>query len=230
MRIDVCLSPAMVSHFDLTQYEAGIMTDVFRASSHMVNALENGIEHIRIFDDVEACRKMRDDGYLIAGERGGEPIAGFDLGNSPLAYTNARFAGKKLAMTTTNGTRALLALESIPDIYVGAMLNIDAVADKIKKYESCLILCAGWKNRPNIEDSCFAGGIIERAGQADHSGDEGIIVRDIYNSWKENTESIKKAHHFKRLEKLQVMDDLDFCMQENVSDLVPRYASGTVFS
>ena len=116
--IEVCFSPELIHLHEVTG-KLVVVVDIFRATSTMVAALANGITEILPFADLESCRAMQDQGYLIAGERNGLTAPGFGLGNSPVAFLEGNYAGKKLAMTTTNGTLALEKSKGAVAILVG---------------------------------------------------------------------------------------------------------------
>ncbi|MEM9857283.1 MAG: 2-phosphosulfolactate phosphatase, partial [Bacteroidota bacterium] len=147
--LDVCLSPDLI-HLHHLNDKSVVIVDILRATSCMVSGLANGVDHIIPFADLNECRKMKDQGYLIAGERGGEKVEGFDLGNSPFDYMNSQVKGRKVATTTTNGTVAIEKSKGAKNIIIGAFLNITAVADFLRKREeSVIIFCAGWKGKVN---------------------------------------------------------------------------------
>lgn len=223
MLLDVCLTPATIEAFNLASYDCVVVTDVFRATSCIVYALDQGVDHIIPFEEVEDCRKMQAKGYVLAGERGGAPLVGFELGNSPLSYAEQAYAGRSIAMTTTNGTRAIKKVESIPVVLIGAMINLKAIAKQIEHYTSTLVLCAGWQNRPNIEDTAFAGGLVTLFPDSHHTGDEAIMALNTYETVHNNPQIIKQASHYQRLKNLNVEQDLSFCLRKSITDVIPKY-------
>ncbi|EIM76918.1 2-phosphosulfolactate phosphatase [Nitritalea halalkaliphila LW7] len=104
--VSICLTPALRELYEVSG-RIVVVVDIFRASSTMVAALCEGVDHIIPVADQEECRALGAKGYLTAGERNGHIIPGFDLGNSPLAFQQEAFKGQKLSMTTTNGTLAI---------------------------------------------------------------------------------------------------------------------------
>lgn len=172
-QVEVCFSPDLIHLHDLSG-KTVVVVDIFRATSTMVAALSNGITEIRTFSSLEKCKAMAEKGYLIAGERNGQTADGFELGNSPIAYLDGKYAGKRLAMTTTNGTVAIEKSHGANQIIIGAFPNLTATVAYLQNLEQdILIHCAGWKGRFNLEDSLYAGALcksLERTHQAEEDG------------------------------------------------------------
>jgi 2-phosphosulfolactate phosphatase len=137
------------------------VVDVLRASTTMIAALGNGCAGIvPVAEPAEALRRARAMGptALVAGERQGQTIEGFDLGNSPLEVTRERVGGRTLVFTTSNGTRALLAARSAPAVAVAGFVNLGAaVAWALASGRSVTVLCAGERSGLSLEDQVCAG-------------------------------------------------------------------------
>ncbi len=161
MKLRVCFTPAEVRAGELED-AAAIVIDVVRATSCLVEALANGAAAVRPAVSVEEARSAREGDALLCGERGGLRIAGFDLGNSPREFDAGRVAGRRLVMTTTNGTRALAAAKGARRIIVGAFMNLEAVARAVSGERSVVIVCAGKKGRFALDDTLCAGEIVRR--------------------------------------------------------------------
>lgn len=137
-------------HLYTVEDKSVVVVDILRATSSMVTAFAHGIESIYPVAKLEDCRAMKAKGYLIAGEREGEKVADFDLGNSPFEYMTENLKGKQIAFTTTNGTQAIAKSIGAKEIIIGAFLNLSAVAGHlIKSNNNVLIVCAGWKGKVN---------------------------------------------------------------------------------
>ncbi|WP_162418884.1 2-phosphosulfolactate phosphatase [Cyclobacterium roseum] len=215
-KIETCISPDLIHLHDL-KGKTVVVVDIFRASSTMVTALSNGIQCIKPLKELEECRNYKDQNWLIAGERDGKQADGFDLGNSPLSFLDNAFAGKKLAMTTTNGTRAIsLAENDCNEILIGAFLNLQATVDYLKSTTNdVLVLCAGWKGRFNLEDSLFAGALSLELGWK-HDCDATLAMEALFQKAKQDlTGFLQKASHTKRLQNHQLEKDIDFCLNLN---------------
>lgn len=165
MTLDVVFTPA-----EMAGGSAGdrtvVVLDVLRATSTILEALVNGAQAVVPVDSVEAAvRKAEEigrDHALLCGERDTQPIAGFQLGNSPQEFTTERVSGKTLVMTTTNGTRALVLGGSAARCYVGSFLNLGVVAETAGADDDVLIVCAGREGRYALEDALCAGAIARR--------------------------------------------------------------------
>lgn len=154
-----------------------VVIDVLRASTTIVAALESGAVAVVPVADVEAARRRADalgGAAIKGGERGGRPIAGFDLGNSPAEYVPARVAGRIVVITTTNGTAALDACRGAREVLVGAIVNRTAVAAAARRLASggaaVHLVCAGTDGRVTEEDVLAAGAILDAAG-VEEAGD-----------------------------------------------------------
>jgi 2-phosphosulfolactate phosphatase len=161
MKIDAALTPADIAR--LPDCDLGgttcVVFDVLRATSSMITALANGAAEIHPAKTIEEARalrvKMPD--ALLGGERHGERIEGFDLGNNPFEYT--ALAGKRIISTTTNGTIALRACEGAGRVLVGALLNLAALRDELARSAPAevLLVCAGTFETFAMEDAIAAG-------------------------------------------------------------------------
>ncbi|MDQ2658155.1 MAG: 2-phosphosulfolactate phosphatase, partial [Bacteroidota bacterium] len=167
---------------------------------------------------------LKEDGYLTAGERDGKKVDGFDLGNSPFEYMDASLKGKKIAFTTTNGTRAIAKAIEARDIIIGSFLNLSAVAGYLQtNSHDVLIVCSGWKGKVNLEDTVFAGALIEKLnGAFEHACDAPIIAQRLYRQAQNDLKGfLKDSSHIKRLHRLNIRNDIDFCLTEDQYDVVP---------
>ena len=148
--IAVCLTPELIHLFDL-KGKTVVVVDILRATSCMVSGFANGIEKIKPVASLDECKELGKNGYLTAAERGGQKVEGFDMGNSPFSYMDPAIKGKKVAVTTTNGTLAISKSIGAEHILIGSFLNISRVAEEVRKLDKDVIIhCAGWKGG----DSC----------------------------------------------------------------------------
>src|SRR5687768_8601493 len=160
-KLDVCLSPDLM-HLYKTDDRTVVVVDILRATSCMTTAFAHGIQSITPFAALEDCRAMKAKGYFTSGERDGKKVEGFDFGNSPFEYMSESLRGQMIAFTTTNGTQAIAKSMDAKEIVIGSFLNLSALANHIQSAtDDILIVCAGWKGRFNLEDTLFAGALIE---------------------------------------------------------------------
>ncbi|SHN27396.1 2-phosphosulfolactate phosphatase [Cyclobacterium lianum] len=219
--ISTCLSPELI-HLHDTKGKIVVVVDIFRASSTMVTALSNGVSCIVPVEDLEQCRAYKNEGWKIAGERNGQQAEGFDLGNSPLAYSDGQLAGEKIAMTTTNGTRAIsLVQNEASEVLIGAFLNINALINYLKEIQNdVLVFCAGWKGKFNIEDALFAGALSLGLGW-EHDCDATMAMEAVFQQAGRDLEFfLQKASHAKRLQNYELEKDIAFCLGLNQYDTI----------
>jgi 2-phosphosulfolactate phosphatase len=220
--IEVCFSPELIHLHEVTG-KLVVVVDIFRATSTMVAALAHGVTEIMPFADLEACRAMQSQGYLIAAERDGLTAPGFELGNSPVAYTSGAYAGRKLAMTTTNGTVAIEKSKGAAEILIGAFPNLQATVAYIQSRDlDVLIHCAGWKGRFNLEDSLYAGALVQALGESHSNREDGAIAMgSLFAQVGVNLASyLSQAAHAKRLQNHGIEADIDFCLSLNLYNQV----------
>ncbi len=220
--IEVCFTPELI-HLHEVKGKLVVVVDIFRATSTMVAALAHGVTEILPFADLESCRAMQAQGYLIAGERDGLTAPGFELGNSPVAFLEGNYAGKKLAMTTTNGTLALDKSKGAVEILIGAFPNLQATATYIQSRNlDVLIHCAGWKGRFNLEDSLYAGALVQALSSSHANQEDGALaMSSLFAQEGNNLASyLAQASHAKRLQNHGIEADIDFCLTLNRYDQV----------
>ena len=228
--IDVCLSPDLIHLFDVKN-KIVVVVDILRATSCMTTGLAYGVKAIKPFANLEECRQMKSEGYFIAGERNGDKVEGFDLGNSPFDYMDPELKGKNIAVTTTNGTVAIEQSQEASQIVIGSFLNISAVAEYLKEQENdALILCAGWKGKVNMEDSLFAGALVEKL-QNDFANecDAPLLVQAAYQDMSHNLLAlVQSSSHAKRLHKLNIYEDIEYCLKTDLYNIVPVLKDGEI--
>ncbi len=159
--ITTVLSPAL---FEATvggvENKNVVVIDILRATTTMCVAMENGANSIWPVDSVQKAAQAGSS-FLTAGERNGEKVEGFDLGNSPQEFSEEVVKGRDIVMTTTNGTKAISLSEGAKNIYIASYRNISAVVQELQQQtEDIVLFCSGWKDQVNLEDTLFAGEII----------------------------------------------------------------------
>lgn len=223
--LDVCLTPALIPVYNVSDYIV-VVIDIFRATSSICYGIENGAEAIIPVSEVEECAAYRDKGlnYLIAAERDGKVVDGFDFGNSPFSYTAEKVEGKTVVLTTTNGTHALHLSRSAKKIVIGSFLNLTALCNWLKtQQENILLVCAGWKNNFNLEDTLFAGAVIEQLKTSGYTLDDpAIAANDLFQIGKSDiSKYLSKTSHGERLKKLGIEKDIEFCLQVDLTTAIP---------
>lgn len=223
MTIEVCLTPALIEQFDL-QGKVVVVVDIFRATSCMVAGLSNNVKAIYPVATVEECLALGKKGMLMAGERGGIKIPEFDLGNSPFDYLQDRVASREVAVSTTNGTLALSESQNADEILVGAFLNLAATTKYLKKLDKDLVIhCAGWKGTVNLEDTLFAGALIDRLANKELKDDAAFLAHSLFLQHRNNLlGAAEQSAHARRLAGFGIKKDIAFCLQDSIYDTVIR--------
>ncbi len=221
--IEVCLSPSLIQHYDV-KGKIVVVIDIFRATSSICYGFENGALEIIPVASVEECRSYEGKGYLLAAERNGEVVNGFDFGNSPFSYTKEKVEGKKIVLTTTNGTHAINEAKDAAKIVIGSFLNLNEIANWLaNQSQDILLLCSGWKNKFNLEDTLFAGAVVSQIkSEFQHVCDAAIAAEDLYEKAKDNLRVyLYKSSHSQRLKELEIEDDIQFCLNQNICKVIP---------
>ena len=213
MNIDVCYTPELIHQFDVTD-KTVVVIDILRATSCMVAGLGTGVASVTPVATVEECEALGQKGYIMAGERDGKKLPQFQLGNSPFDYMEKGLKGKKIATTTTNGTQALNLSKEAPEVIIGAFLNLKAVVKHLSNSKrDILLFCAGWKGKYNLEDSLYAGAILDGLKkQAEFESDAATSAFYLFQSMgKDPYYFISRSNHAKRLTKFSIMKDIEYC-------------------
>ncbi len=231
-KLEVCLTPDLLSYYP-PEGKVVVVIDIFRATTTMVAALANGVESITPVATLEECKSLQQQGYLAAAEREGKMPGGFDLGNSPLSHVQQDFSGRRLAMTTSNGTLAITKSKTADQIIIGAFINITAVVNYLQHQSNdILLLCAGWKGRVNMEDSLFAGAVAQALVQnTTIANDAAVMALHLYQNHQTNMEGfLKDGLHYHRLQRLGLAEDIAFCLKKDVYPLLPVFQEGVLIA
>jgi 2-phosphosulfolactate phosphatase len=232
MRLDVALLPERVDRETLPTATV-LVVDVFRASTTMIAALGNGCAGIvPVSDPAEAHRRARaiGAGALVAGERNGLMIDGFDLGNSPLEMTRERVGGRTLVFTTSNGTKALLAAQAAAAVGVAALVNLSAAGAWAHGHgRDVTVICSGDRGKVSLEDNVCAGLLLdallrhEPRARLSPTADEALEVGREYGK-----AVVRLAHDSPWGRHLTVAGraaDLGACLALDTSTLVPVWVA-----
>lgn len=230
--IDVCVSPELM-HLYTVSDRTVVVVDILRATSCMTTAFAHGIASITPFAKMEDCLAMKDQGYFTAGERDGKKVDGFDFGNSPFEYMDEKLKGQKIAFTTTNGTQAIAKSAGAREIIIGSFLNLTAVTDYLANgIDNILVVCAGWKGKVNLEDTVFAGAVVELLkDQVQSECDAPVAAQHLYNQAKHDlVDYLKDSSHVRRLAKLNIFKDIEYCLTPDQYSVVPVLKEGRLVS
>ena len=213
--------------------DAAVVIDVLRATTTIAWALHHGAEAVQAFaaiDDLQAAASTWPQASrLLLGERGGQKLPGFDLGNSPVAVVPEKVAGKRLFMSTTNGTRALDRVRDVPLLMTAALPNRDAVSKRLseRRPDTLAIVGSGWEGAYSLEDSLAAGALVDRLQQLNPralcANDEATAAQALWKQWMDNPEAcLRTATHGQRLIRLGDHDaDFRCCAGLDELSVVP---------
>jgi 2-phosphosulfolactate phosphatase len=226
--IEVCLTPALLELYGV-ENKVVVVVDILRATSCMTTGLAHGLKSIIPVASLDECRSLRAKGFVAAAERDGKMADGFDLGNSPFSYMDKSLEGKSVAMTTTNGTQAISKSLKAEQIIIGSFLNKTAVINYLlKQSHDILVLCAGWKGQVNLEDTLFAGALVEGVGKEFASeNDSAMTAYTLYQAGKNDlSKFLSSSSHVRRLRKLNIIKDIEFCLQSDIYNVIPVLKKG----
>jgi 2-phosphosulfolactate phosphatase len=204
-----------------------VVIDVLRATTMMTALLDAGVSGIRAVGEIEDARRTRSENpaMLLAGERDGVAVPGFDMGNSPTGIDPERVRGRTVVMTTTNGTRAVQHAAPARVCLMAALTNLDAVAGRLLRLgQDAVLVCSGTDGERSDEDELAAGMLVERlrgwerTPEADDAADR--ATGSIGASGGIGA-AVARSRHAARLIGLGFADDVRFCAQPSVTRTVP---------
>jgi len=225
-KIDVCFSPALYP-FHKNNEGKVVVIDIVRATTSMCAAFSTSVELILPLTSVDETFPFREKGFLLAGERGAMKVDGFDLGNSPHEFLNPDLAGKKIAFTTTNGTRAIQLARECKQIIIGSFFNKHKVLEYLKNQDDDVVLfCSGVENKPGIEDIIYAGYLASElmsTGRFSTDSDSTFMSMmladkskgDLLNFVVEHSRLKKKMHFLE--------NDIKYCLSDVTMNVLPYF-------
>jgi len=225
-KVEVVFSPSnFPTYFDSKDCTV-VVIDVFRATSAICAAFESGIESLIPVDTLDKARKYKQEGFLVGAERNAEIVEGFDFGNSPLTFKNGDYKNKSIVLTTTNGTRAIEMAKDAATVIIGSFVNFTALCQYIEQQDQdVLLLCAGWKDRFNLEDTLFAGAVAQQISKNlrfKNLSDSSIAAISMYETAKDDLYGfLGDSSHRKRLSRLNMEEDIIYCLTFDQSTIVP---------
>jgi len=219
VRVDVVFTPD-----EAGAAPTGLVIDVIRATSTICQGLAAGYEKAFCTAEVEEARELggRLEGAVLGGERNAVRIPGFDLGNSPREYVEP--VGKTLVLSTTNGTRAIVAAARRCDrVFVASLLNLGAVVAAAREAgEDVVVVCAGVQGTLALDDAYVAGRIVELLAAA--RTDAAEAAARLTASWRDAEEALRASKSGRNLVENapDLEPDIPFCARESVLDVAPR--------
>jgi 2-phosphosulfolactate phosphatase len=215
VRVKVGFTPA-----EQVSAPLGIVIDVLRATSTICQALASGFERVICVGEIDDARALAGPGVALAGERGNVRIGRFDFGNSPRELAG-ELVGTTLVLTTTNGTRLLLAAAArCEEVVVASLLNLDAAVRAAREADEVAVLCAGVEGAFAIDDAYVAGRIAAALGG--EPDDAAVAAARIAGAFPTPEAGIGGGISAANIRNARLDDDIRFCARESVLDIVPR--------
>jgi 2-phosphosulfolactate phosphatase len=223
--VEVCITPR---NYPLYKEVADIVVviDVLRATSAICTAFDHGLKKlipVAELDEARAYQGKPD--HIVAAERNGEIVEGFDKGNSPYGFMDG-VEGKTVVLSTTNGTKTIKAADDAGTIVIGSLLNLQVLTDwLIRQDRDVLLLCSGWKDKLNLEDTICAGAFAHnllQTGRFQSMEDSTIMAKYLFLSAKDNYFGfLRSSSHRRRLQRLNLNEDIKYCLTPNQSESIP---------
>jgi 2-phosphosulfolactate phosphatase len=228
LNVEVCLSPALFPFIHKIDNQIVVVVDVFRATTSMIAAFDNGVKEIIPVASVDEARAFNQKGFKVAGERDGSKLDFANFGNSPPEFETKDINGKTLVFTTTNGTSALKLAAEDHTVFIAAFSNLKALSKHlIHQKANVIILCAGWKNQFSLEDTLCAGALTDlllKSGRFRLAGDAARAAIKLWHTSANNlAEVLGNAEHANRLRNLGQEKDIAICLQLDTSSAIPVF-------
>ena len=236
MKVNVLLSSSNLDELSFSG-KTTVIIDVLRATSTIINALNNGAKEIIPVATVEFAVKISGGMFggltLLGGERNTKKIEGFALGNSPLEYSSKLVKNKSIVLYTTNGTKAVVKAKFSKNLYICSFLNLSAVAEHINLMDTDFeILCAGRNNSFSLEDTVCAGKLIseilknKKDLELSDSAKASIALNKSFG--KNLLKMLSETEHGRLLLDNGFEEDIKFCSKLNTIDAVPCFSGNVV--
>ena len=231
--IEVCFSPKLYEDRLTRENFIVVIVDILRATTSICTAFKNGVKSLIPVPSIEEAKEYKKNGFIVASEKDGKVLDFADFGNSAFDFSEENVKGKVVAYCTTNGTKAIDLAKDADQVAMGSFINLRALSDwLIEQDKNVVILCSGWKNKFNLEDSVFAGVLVENlveSGKFNPDCDSAQAALDLWKTAETDLLGfIEKAAHRHRLKKLGLDDVLEYSFTLNTSDVVPVLKDGKI--
>lgn len=232
MIVDVCYSPALYPYHHRAEAVV-VVVDIFRATTTICAALVNGARSVIPVASVEEAMDYKSKGYLVGAERNVKRCDFADFGNSPFDYTPDHVTGRDIVFTTTNGTQAIEVASSASALVIGAFVNLNSVVQFCKEQmRDVVILCSGWNNKFNLEDSLFAGALTEELMEKHQFEVKSDAAIASWMLWKQSKHHpihiLEKSEHYQRLKSNEILDQVNFCLSVDLVSGLPVLEEGVL--
>lgn len=218
------------------QDRTAVMVDALRASATIITAISNGCDRIvptSEANEAAAIKKISEGNVLLGGEIAAQKVGGFDLGNSPLEYTQNVVQDMVVIYSTSNGSVAVKELVAAEDVLIGTFINAEAVAKRALSLDGDIVLVgAGTRRKFSTDDIIAMGCILDRMLKFDDElelDDMGRVALKLYHDANHDIlGALEGCSHFEYLRQLKLYDDLEYCTREDMFDVVPVYQEGVI--
>lgn len=237
MRVGVYFTPYQVDEFALRD-QTVVVIDVLRAGTTIATALANGAKEIIPVTTVERAVKISGslfgDHILRGGERNGKMIKGFDLGNSPLDYSEGKVKGKAIIFSSTNGSKAIDKGRYAREMVLCSFVNLLAVVRFLETLRKDFhVVCSGNNGSFSMEDSVCAGMLLQKLSEQKgielFLSDEALAAVALYKSFGRSTaKMVRNSEHGRYLEQIGFGADLDICSSVNMLDVIPQLVGSVI--
>jgi len=223
--VEVCFTPAIYEKFHKDD-SIVVIVDILRATSSICTAFYNGAKKIIPVGTLDEAKRYKEKGFIVAAERDGIKRDFADFGNSPFNFTKEIVEGKEIVYSTTNGTQCILKAKNAYKVVIGSYLNLTILENFLEKEnKDVVILCAGWKDKFNLEDTLFCGALAERLLQYNnfHTICDSVHASiDLWNiARKDIINYIEKAAQRHRLKKNNLDDVIEYCHTIDAAPSLP---------
>jgi 2-phosphosulfolactate phosphatase len=224
-KIEVCLTPELFNKYS-TNNKIVVIVDILRATSIITTMFHNGLEKLIPANSLEEAKQYKKEGYLVAAERNGKKVDFADFGNSPFEFTHEKINNETLVYSTTNGTNTINLASKSGIVIIASFLNLTSVSNYlINQQKDVLILCSGWEGNYCIEDSLFAGALVEKLLNSKEyiiNCDSGISSLDLWLIAKIDIHKyIKRIFQYDRLVKLGLKNIIKYCFSIDITKELP---------
>lgn len=231
MNVEVFLTANHVTEEEVRRRTV-VVIDVFRMSATVATALQNGARSVVPVADMAEAGKIAANmdarSYLMGGERGGIPIQGYHLGNSPFEYTREVVQGRTIILNTTNGTPAVTYARGARHLLVGSFVNASRLVAFIEAAGlDVALVCAGWRNRVALEDTLCAGLLLHMLWNSQAPSVISDSAHIAFSQYLQDRgrleEALHQCNHAQRLRRMHREADIDYCLKIDSLPLLPYY-------
>ncbi|MFN0158258.1 MAG: 2-phosphosulfolactate phosphatase [Bacteroidota bacterium] len=237
MQVELFFTPNQTDEMSL-RGKTVIVIDVLRASTTIATALRSGVKEIIPVATVESAVKISGnlfgDVILLGGERNGKMIEGFNLGNSPLEYTEERVKGKSVIFSSTNGSQAIVKARYAREMFVCGFINISVVTEYLRAARrDVVVLCAGKNGMFSIEDAVCAGMVLQKLSESESTAvvlsDAALAALTLYKAFGKNIlKMLKSSEHGRYLTEIGFAEDLVVCAGVDTIPILPQFIGSVI--